>query len=410
MLIEPDPSGDNDEDGISARVYGDGQDAPLPSAASKKKTFAPWHHPIKQIVREYQWSDAAVRLLSKSRTADRRGVLRYFTLPGADLLDVRQLAAAVEQFGSQIEYFGFNTGWQPDQADRDEASGAYLSAESALRQSGRITDRSVVWPDRLEDIAQPKSTAADRLRQQPVFDIINVDACDHLGYASEGRQQTLFDALESLLAHQLRAEDPWLLFLTTRADPKLLGGPSVKLVTAIQKNLEAHPDGFGDALADCLGVDKAVLVSELNAVWNSSDERFLKLFVLALGKHLLHFYFGQVSFTTNVELVSAFAYRVHGADPDMVAVAFRVTPGDLRIHPAAAKPMVALKEVELVDAQAIAAKAKAMWNLDGATGLAEPKVAQDAVAGTMRLLDQANYDLDAWRAWLREHAIRPMAV
>ncbi|WP_339933589.1 hypothetical protein [uncultured Brevundimonas sp.] len=407
MLIDPGLPPDEQDD-ISAKVYGDGQELPPPSALTKKSSFAPWHHPIKQIVRDYQWGDAAVRLLSQSRAAERRDVLRYFTLPGADLLDVRQLATAIENFGSQIEYFGFNTGWTPDAADQTDGSGAYLSAESALRQAGRITDNSVVWPDSLEDIAQPNSTAADRLAQQSVFDIVNIDACDHLGYKSPGRHQTLFDAMESLLAHQLRATEPWLLFLTTRADPKLLGGPSVKLMAAIQKNLDAHPDGFGDALADCLGVNKAVLISELNAVWGSTDERFLKLFVLALGKHLLHFYFGQVNFKMTVELVSAFAYRVHGSEPDMVSVAFRITPGGLRIHPPAARPMVALHDIELVHAQSIAAKAKEMWNLE--TGIQQPQVATDAVSGTARLLEQANYDLEAWRLWLQNHATRPMTV
>ncbi|MBU1538263.1 MAG: hypothetical protein KKC29_07790 [Alphaproteobacteria bacterium] len=407
MFIDPGLPVD-DEDDFSAKVYGDGQEAPPPSAVTKKSAFAPWHHPIKQIVRDYQWGDAAVRLLSGFRAAERRGVLRYFTLPGADLLDVRQLATAIQGMGSQVEYFGFNTGWKPDGSDRVDGSGAYLSAESALRQAGRVTDSSVVWPDSLEDIAQPKSTAADRLAQQSVFDIVNIDACDHLGYASPGRKQTLFDAMESLLAHQLRATEPWLLFLTTRADPKLLGGPSVKLMAAIQKNLDAHPDGFGDALADCLGVDKAVLISDLNAVWGSTDERFLKLFVLALGKHLLHFYFGQVNFKVTVELVSAFAYRVHGAEPDMVSVAFRMTPGGLRIHPAAAKPVVVLEQIELADANAIAAKTKAMWNLEN--GIQDSKVATDAVNGTLRLLEQANYDLEAWKLWLQNHPIRPMTV
>ncbi len=400
------------EDDFTSRVYGDADTSAIASVQSKKRGFAPWHHPVKQIVRDYQWGDAAKRLLSQGRSVEQRGVLRYFTLPGADLLDVRQMAQSIEAFGSQIEYFGFNSGWKPDATDGDQdgTSGAYLSAESALRQAGKVSSRSVVWPDRLEDIAQPNSTAADRLKQQAVFDIINVDACDHLGYVSEGRTHTLFDAIETLLAHQLRATDPWLLFVTTRADPNLLGAPAAKLQSAIAKNLELHPEGFGQALADCLGVDKAALISGLNQAWGCADERFLKLFVLALGKHLLQFYFGQVSFQNQVELISAFAYRVHGDQPDMVSIAFRITPGDLRIHPAAASPVVALQCVELVHAQAIAAKAKAIWDLDGASGILAPEVAHDAISGTLRLLDEANYDIDAWKNWLRDHKHRPMTV
>jgi hypothetical protein len=400
----------DEDDDYSTQVYGNIAQSPPPSAFLKKKAFAPWHHPIKQIVRDYQWSEAVGRLLSKSRSADRRSVLRYFTLPGADLLDVRQLASVIERFETQIEYFGFNSGWKRDAGDGDASSGAYLSAESALRQAGRITDRSVVWPDRLEDIAREGSTADDRLRQQAVFDIVNIDACDHLGYASAGRQFTLFDAMERLLGHQLRAQEPWLLFLTTRANANLLGSPAIKLQAAIKENLAAHPDEFGDSLADCLEVARATLDSSVNGVWSAADHRFLRLFVLALGKHLLHFYFGQVNFKTRVELISAFSYRVFSTHPDMVSVAFRITPEGLRVHPAAAQPSVALPTLELAHARAIAIKTKAMWDLEGESGIRQPTVEQDAVAGTIRLLEQANYDVDAWKIWLRDHAIRPMIV
>lgn len=411
-MAEGSDSFDIDDDDIASRVYGEGDVGPALTTLTKKRGFAPWHHPVKQIVRDYQWGMAAERLLAKGRAAEQRGVLRYFTLPGADLLDVRQLAKSIKRFGSRIEYFGFNSGWKPDaEADAAEnSSGAYLSAESALRQAGTITDTSVVWPDRLEDIARLKSTAADRLQQQGAFDIVNIDACDHLGYASEGREHTLFDAVETLLAHQLRAGKTWLLFITTRVDPKLLGAPAEKLRAAITENLKLHPNEFGDALADCVGVEKSTLISELNDVWASHDERLLKLFVLALGKHLLQFYCAQPNFSNQVELVSAFAYRVHGDLPDMLSIAFRVTPKGIRIHPAAAAPVVTVEQVELAAAQAIAAKAKEMWDIDGATGIQDKTVAVDAISGTRSLLDEANYDLDAWKDWLRTHQHRPMEV
>lgn len=403
---------DLDEDDIASLVYGNDDIGTAITRLTKKRGFAPWHHPVKQIVRDYQWGDAAKRLLKKNRAEDQRGTLRYFTLPGVDLLDVRQLAKSTQHYGSRIEYFGFNSGWKLDADinDTGSSSGAYLSAESALRQAGTITDTSVVWPDRLEDIARSRSTAANRLQQQAAFDIVNIDACDHLGYASEGREHTLFDAMETLLAHQLRAGKTWLLFITTRVDPQLLGAPAEKLRDAIAKNLELHPNDFGDALANCVGVDRATLESELENVWASHDDRLLKLFVLALGKHLLQFYYAQPNFTNRVELISAFAYRVHGDAPDMLSMAFRVTPEGMRILPAAAAPVVKLEQVELAEAQAIAEKAQEMWDLDGETGIQNSDVAKDALDGTEILLNEANYDIDEWKEWLRTHQNRPMAV
>jgi len=61
------------------------------SAIERKTAYKPWHHPVKQIVRARQWAALTKRLI-EART-DATAKLRYFTLPGPDLLDVRVLAA-----------------------------------------------------------------------------------------------------------------------------------------------------------------------------------------------------------------------------------------------------------------------------------------------------------------------------
>lgn len=398
---------------FTAQVYGSAPiAAPVLPQRVKKTNFAPWHHPVKQIVRDYQWGDQAKRLVKDHRAADARGVIRYFTLPGADLLDVRSLSKALEDFGSKIEYFGFNIGYKStdNEEDIDLEKAGYFSSESALRQAGRTTDSAVVLPDRLEDIAEPTSQAANRLRQQAVFDIINLDACDHLGYKPKGRAHSLFDALEALLAHQLKAEKPWLLFITTRARADQLGEAGMKLQSAITENLKQHPEEFGAALAATICGSKLTIGTDLAKTWSSSGEMFLRLFVTSIGKHILQFYHGQPNFLNDVELVSAFCYRVHDSDPDMLSIGFRISPNGIKVHPATAGSVAIGKAVELKSAVSLAEKAAKIWEIDGETGIGDDAVRYDAVSGTIDLLDATDYDIGAWENWLQNHNIRPMTV
>jgi hypothetical protein len=379
------------------------------SAPTHRANFAPWHHPVKQIVRDYQWADLVKRLLNEDRPAGRRDRLRYFTLPGADLLDVRVLAEALSTLGTRIEYFGFDSGYDDGVADNDDMTGAYLLAESALRQAGSISDGAEILRDKLEDIALAGSHAAERLSQRGVFDVVNIDACNHLGYKPSGRNASIFEALEKLLAHQLKAEEPWLLFVTTRANVALLGGPATKMQTAILKNLEAHDAEFATPLADCIGGKVATLSADMTGCWSAQSIEFLKLFCIGLSKFLLQFYHGQPSLPAKVELASVFAYKVSGAEPDMLSMAFRITPKGLKVHPPSAGGATLLPNLELAHAIGIIARTKKIWDLDDAIAN-DDAVRADAVSGTEKLLASANYDIAKWREWLRHLPIRPMKL
>lgn len=409
--IDSDAVQSDAEDDYVARVLGDVEKLEsAPAIAGQRTGYAPWHHPVKQIVRDYQWADLVKRLVL-TREEGRRGTLRYFTLPGADLLDVRVLADALEETSTQIEYFGFDSGYGDDvPTDRQsENSGAYLAAESALRQAGRVSGRAEILSDRLEDIALDGTHAAERLRQRGVFDVINIDACNHLGYAPTGRTTSIFDAMEKLLAHQLRAEDPWLLFVTTRANVELLGGSTTKLQGAIHKNLELHPMAFATPLAECIGGATSTLAADMNACWSTQNLDFLKLFSVGIGKYLLQYFHAQPNLPARVELVSAFAYKVAGEAPDMLSLAFRIHPRGLTVQPATAGGATIVPFIELAEAIAVVTKAKRLWDLDEAIA-SDPQVRADAIQGTERLLRLANYSIPRWRQWLRDLPIRPMEL
>jgi hypothetical protein len=335
MIDSESPEGGDSVQNDIAATYGpeSGSADTLEISVQKKRDFKAWHHPVKQIVRLKQWA-ALTQKLVEDRSI-KPTVLRYFTLPGPDLLDVRVLADVCQPLGVAVEYFGFDIGGDdndPSDNEVEHMRGAWINAESALRQSGRITANAIIQPDRLEDIAVKDSQAATQLRQRPVFDVVNVDACDHLAYLPKGRTHNTFDALNALLAHQMKATLPWLLFITTRVEPSLLGNPGVAFQTAINQNLGLPDAAFRTALAECLEADPDKIASALAETWSTHNLNFLKLYSVGLGKFLLQFFCGQPNLPANVELASAYTYRVYTEEPDMIALAFRIIPDPPRTY------------------------------------------------------------------------------
>lgn len=415
-MTEPEQNSAGEEAGAEdiEAVYGkQGEEAPaLTELLEMRRDFAPWHHPVKQVVRLRQWADLTKKLLhGRPQSAPR--VLKYFTLPGADLFDVRTLADVCAPLGVKIEYFGFNSGAAPAGGDGGAAplahAAPWVMAESSLRQAGRITEDALILEDRLEDIAEPGSQAAIQLQQRGPFDVVNIDPCDHLAYLPKGRTKNTFDALQALLKHQMGATAPWLLFVTTRVSPELLGQPGVAFQNAVTQNLGLAESGFGAALSECIGANAARIGAELASVWTSHGERFLRLYSVGLGKFLLQFFHGQPNLPANVELASVFAYRVHSDEPDMLALAFQVSPDPRRIFAGQTGGAVAFAALEPARAVQVAKRAMRLEDIDGLLA-ANEHVRNEAVEGTKALLLSARFDLAKWAEWLAAHSQRPITV
>ncbi|NYT68834.1 PP_RS20740 family protein [Pusillimonas noertemannii] len=408
--------GDVQEEDILA-VYGtqDPVTNDLIHFTERKRNFAPWHHPVKQIVRDRQWATLTERLIrERISSGGPPQVLRYFTLPGQDLLDVKVLIEACTPFNVRIEYFGFNsaTVGEEESGNTDTTTtgnAPWVMTESALRQAGHITSEAIIHPDRLEDIALNHSHAASQLRTRATFDVINIDACDHLAYAPAGRNHSTFDALQALLCHQMPAQKPWLLFLTTRVDPDLLGQPGINFQSAINQNLGVSQSGFGAALAECLDAEELKLATELNTTWRNHDTRFLKLYSVGLGKFLLQFFSGQPNLPANVELASVYAYRVHKDEPDMLALAFRIIPDGPRVYPPSVGGAAVIPNLEPARAVRVAQRAMRLCDIDDALEK-EDDLREAAIAGTQKLLQGSNYDIDEWHKWLATHDKRPLII
>src|SRR4051812_14989998 len=100
MPMPPEEEPGHADDIVEIRSY----EAPLPV----KRTFAPWHRPRKQFVRDHQWKVQINSMLADVPTED--GTLKYLGLPGADLLDLRHFHSEVclpQNIG--LRFLGFNS-------------------------------------------------------------------------------------------------------------------------------------------------------------------------------------------------------------------------------------------------------------------------------------------------------------
>ena len=96
-----DATNDNLLDGIAPK--GVSHEIPI-----SEKKFRGWHKPRKQLVRRDQWL-AEVKALIPILRLD-GNLLRYLTLPGPDMFDVRLLAEFCNQNGLRLRPLGFNEG------------------------------------------------------------------------------------------------------------------------------------------------------------------------------------------------------------------------------------------------------------------------------------------------------------
>lgn len=378
------------EDELSA-VYGDAEEVVRPTDADtsgkRKSAFAPWHHPVKQFVRREQWVAQVRRLLAQHNP--RR--LAYLTLPGEDMLDVRMLGELLKSENCQLDCLGFNSAG----ASNDDV-GSQLNIQSALRQEGLITDKSITLADRIEEIARTSSQAHNVLSQWGTFDVINLDLCGH--FSAQG-DPSAFDAFNRIVEHQRSANRPWLLMLTTRVHPDQLNATKEHFNSAIQRNLDLN-ESFAEALSTALDVPAAELRAALPGIWRAADDRLIKLYAVGLGKYLLHLFHSQVQDPAHVELASCLAYRVHAEHPDMLSVVFRIDPQQKQLMPAGVLA-VEIPPIEVARANQIAGKAGRLGDIDRILGNDAERL-EAFTQESENLLRISNYDTTQFRQWAGE--------
>ena len=374
----------DNQDDLTAGIFGDVEYvAPLP----EPKEFKPWHKPRKQFVRREQWS-ALLQGLYENRAAG--DPLRYLGLPGTDLIDLRYLHKQLCQENDRpLCFLGFNLEAQPGSSAQVELN---VSLDE-VRRLPNVDKQSAVLHDDFRLVGNENSIAWSHTRQLGPFDVVNIDLCDGLASDPPQNDESVYKAMDQLMALQARNSNPWLLVIATRIGRGMFDADAEqRLIRHFRQNVDKC-EGFAE---EC----DQLLESDVEAIdpATCSESDFLHLMTVAIGKWLSALV--KAHAPSRVELASVQAYRINPAafQEDMVSLALRVKPV-IAASQDALSPTPSIQEDECKTAKAILKRSANRLNVDCILEQ-QREVREELIRETKRLLADARYDVTGYRAWL----------
>jgi hypothetical protein len=177
-------------------------------------------------------------------------------------------------------------------------------------------------PDCLETLSNRESLGYEHAAQFNGFDAANLDLCDSVASREAGASDTALEAIKTLV--ELQAEtrrEPWLLFVTTRADRGAVKrSVMVKLFEVLHGNLERN-EAFRRKAARAALFEAATIEAEVRTTSTLVDDQFVRAFGIGFAKWLL-----KLSLRAwKLKLEISACYRVVDSNqaPDMLSLAFR---------------------------------------------------------------------------------------
>lgn len=364
-----------------------------------KTEFERWHHPRKQWVRVQQWCAASRQLIKELRLPEGE-LFRYLTLPGNELLDIRALSDVCAKQKVKLRFLGFNS-VGPGTPDQDELN----ISQNEVRGHAAVDNLSRVLERRLESISNDNSQELRAARDLGPFHAINIDLCDSIAFRDIGDNKgSGLGVLAKLLEMQIATHKPWLLFITTQAQPDLLS-PRNKggFMEAIKANTAASDD-FKAGLAELISTSADGLDGALSEAWGRQDPDFLRLFCTGLGKWLLRI-LCETQPSRSLTLLDSCYYRVGSHGPNMLSLVFRCDTQVQQlvdrdgILPHGNRSGNDFSEVQL--AISLARKLRDTSDLDALIA-ADSELPSKLIRQASKLMKAARFDEAAYEAWARD--------
>ncbi|GAC1674417.1 MAG: hypothetical protein NVS9B2_23890 [Steroidobacteraceae bacterium] len=390
MATEPgDGGGDYVDDLVQQRVS-------HPELPPKDRFFA-WHKPRKHWIRRNQWQAEAAALIHTLNLAGKSRPLSYFSLPGSDMLDVRTMHQACSASGVELRFVGFMDGKLTEQTELN------ISLDEVMRLDG-IDQGSTVILDPLQSLANPASVGYARTMGAASFDIVNIDLCNSIAAAPPlDEQMGCYEAIRQILDLQRRrrpAEEPWILFLTTRANHGAVHDDArARFFDCLLKNAQDHAE-VDQAIRDGIRLDQAAIAA-MQAGPIQDDTAFENAFAAAVSKWLLQMLGSSQPAGTLRLLPSSCAYsvRVPGSR-DMISLGFlcqtiHAPPHDAAGLAAPVQPMRFPSEPEA--ASALIRLLPQLAHVDAV--LADPATYDAIAAEASELMHSARFDAQKYIDW-----------
>ncbi|HBX8276139.1 PP_RS20740 family protein [Klebsiella pneumoniae] len=366
-----------------------------------KSNFEAWHLPRKQYVRVYQW----IFLINRYRAKLLRGctTLKYLSLPGDDLLDLRVLH---EEFCSKtkitLEFLGFNK--YPRDINNPRNNDVNLSLVE-VKEKQYISPTSDILNNDIRLISNKTSTAYKETSERGPYDVINLDFCDSI-FSKQSESHNTHALLREIIYIQSSRRRPWLMFITTRVGESYIDRETLdKLMACFQDNLKN--DVFSSAAKEKLSISGFSDVS--NAL--KQNDSHINITLISLLKWLLSY---ALSFKPafKIELCSTMTYVVDINSPgvDLVSFALIFTPIDERPEdkfslisseiqkvPTPSEPELAVEFITNVlkktNCDIILQDNQKTWD--------------NMLSQTEKLLSESRYVLAKYKDWLKTHFSTP---
>lgn len=359
-----------------------------------KKEWKPWHMPRKQLIRLRQWNVQISRLIDELNLVDRP--LRYLSLPGEDFLDIRVVSELCKRKSIQLKCLGFDNGTYSTETETERNI-----SKSEVFQSSIIYPGSDIKKDDFGMVSDRNSQAYQVAKHHGPYDIINLDLC---GSFARRQGRPYYDALCNLIDIQItRRSQPWLFFLTTRAD---IGQVNTDDLPNYWQNLKYNvqqSDIFRDRLDGLLDDRLDQINGNLQQELISLERaKFGRLFALCIAKWLLRFMLsGSPLWVT--EMLDSYWYRVsYAKNPNMLSLSFRFRQiTDTRHDPSGLAEPREIQNIQVDEAAlAIAALTKTESMVDVDKLLRDNRVLyNEMVEESKKLLGSARYPIKDYPRW-----------
>ena len=321
------------------------------------------------------------------------------------MLDIRFLAGLCTEKNLQLKCLGF------DEEARNRTSDTEMNI-SRNEVSNAIEVNSILVADNIAVLKSKTSLGFRRVEDTGPFDVINLDLCGSFSCINHPDNHQV---LTNLCWYQVnKRREPWLLFLTTRAEYKLVNIEHLcRYLTNLKANAESY-SSFGNQLFDMTGFNVSTYdeANDTTGLFESYDgKHFVKLFAVGFGKWLLKLIQGNgISWT--VEMLDSCWYRVEDNQfrdsfPNMLSLAFRFSPIDVSLEDESglAEGTSMLEVDEEGFAMGILEKTNNFADLD-------KKLDEDEFLYTQLeeesaiLLETARYSVDQYHEWAEGKRIR----
>lgn len=299
-------------------------------AVPAARKFEPWHRPRKQFVRKEQWSRFNKTLITDIRgtnSFENGGPLKYLTLPGPDLLDIKMLSDLCSDQGLSMQYIGFchASGTDEDRLRRN-------TDQFRLERSDQVADNSYISTEKLEEIVRPNSKAKTLLKQNGPYDIINIDACSPLARQDQNQTGRLIDAIRTIVSYQLDStRKPWLLYLTTPVERQGFAKQALEaLHSEITANVQNDPS-FKSEIEKQYEAGEGI-ADYLNRTSKNDGRDFVCSTTLGISKWFLHLA-EQANF--GAKSLQSYCYsmlRREPYHPNMISTCYLFTPNSFEIR------------------------------------------------------------------------------